>query len=492
MNAETSSRCAAASGIGAAAPEFDALAVDATVTAPRRVRRSDYAGRWLAVIFYPRDFSFVCPTELTAFSARAADFRERGCELLGVSVDSIELHREWFATDPSDGGLGPLQFPLASDPAGDAARAFGVWDAEQKVSHRGLFLIDPDAVLQYAVIHNVSVGRSVDEVLRVLQALQTGGLCPASWTTADGVIDPEAALRPGSVLGHYRIRRHLGSGTFGAVFAAWDLHLERLAALKVLKRNIVESREALLSEARAAARLSHPHVCTIYAVEELDGLPVIVMEHLEGKPLTQVIEDGLDVETAIRLAREIAEGLAAAHEQCVVHGDFKPANVIVTETAGAKILDFGLARSQRCRDPLVDGKPPRAAARLVAGSRDSTAAAVTLDAPRSSGSRNSLRGTPAYMAPEQAEGRAATAASDAYSFGLTLYELLTGRAAYEHTGIVQHLLRLSTADLASELVPHVPPTYQDLLASLLARHPADRPSMSDAARSLRQFARQTP
>lgn len=478
--------------VGAVAPNFDLFCVDSSIAPPRRLTRADYGGRWLAVIFYPHDFSFVCPTELTAFSARAADFRERDCDLLGVSVDSLELHQEWLATPPQEGGLGPLQFPLASDPDGAAAGAFGVWDPAKKVSLRGLFIIDPAGVLQYAVIHNLSVGRSTEEVLRVLDALQTGGLCPSSWIAADGVIDPETALRPGRVVGHYRIRRHLGSGAFGAVFAAWDLHLERQVALKALKRNIVESREALLTEARAAARLNHPHVCTIHAVEEADGLPLIVMEHLEGKPLTQVIQDGLPDDEKVRLAAQIATGLAAAHESQVVHGDFKPGNVIVTAASGPKILDFGLARSQRkCGSATTTffaaptpTKQAPAAPLTLANVHAMETANATLELPGGSESSDSVRGTPAYMAPEQAAGRAATCASDVFSFGLTFYELLTGRGAYEHSGVLQHLLRLNTADLAAELTPQVPPRYRDLLAAMLARDPAQRPSMADVAQQL--------
>jgi eukaryotic-like serine/threonine-protein kinase len=474
--------------VGVAAPAFELMCVDSSGDSPRQVSLGDYRGRWLGVIFYPRDFSFVCPTELTAFSAQVADFRQRGCDLLGVSVDSIPLHREWLATPPGAGGLGPLQYPLASDPSGDAARAFGVWDAEEKVSLRGLFLIDPDGVLQYAVVHNLSVGRSAVEVLRVLDALQSGGLCPASWTSADGVIDPEAALQPGRVVGHYRIRRQLGSGTFGAVFAAWDMHLERLVALKVLKRNIAESRKALLDEARAAARLNHPHVCTIYAVEEADGLPLIVMEHLEGRALSEMIRQPLDEPTALRLAGQIAAGLATAHQYQVVHGDFKPANVIVSGEGIAKILDFGLSRSQRERGGATLA-PRRDELHLAAGNleRLGSGAEATIDLSLGADPRNSLRGTPAYMSPEQAAGEPATPASDAFSFGLALFEMLTGQSAHGELPLVKLIVRLQTADLASELASLVPPRHRELVSALLARAPPHRPTLAAVAQHLARF-----
>ena len=279
--------------IGKAAPDFELQCVSTDDDCARSVSLHHYRGRWLMLFFYPRDFSFVCPTELTTFSARIEDFQHRECEILGLSVDSSDLHLEWLSTPASEGGLGPLQFPLGSDPDGTVAKAYGVWVPEKQVSTRGMFLIDPEGVLQYAVVHNLSVGRTPDEVLRVLDALRTGGLCPASWTSADGTIDLEGALEPGRILGHYRIRKRLGGGAFGSVFAAWDLRLERMVALKVLRSNLFESREATLSEARAAARLNHPYVCSVYAVDEEDGLPTIVMEYLDGQPLSNVIKEEL-------------------------------------------------------------------------------------------------------------------------------------------------------------------------------------------------------
>lgn len=329
--------------VGTAAPSFEVDCVDSARLTPRRVNNLDFLGRWLTLVFYPRDFSFVCPTELTAFSARQAEFQQRECELFGVSVDSIELHQEWLARPESDGGLAHLRFPLGSDVDGALSRAYGVWVDDEEISARGLFIIDPSGDLQYAVIHNLNVGRSVDEVLRVLDGLRTGGLCPASWTTADGTMDVERALKPGSVLGHYRIRSQVGSGTFGTVFAAMDLRLQRIVALKILKRDIVQARESLLIEARSAARLNHPNVCTVYAIDEEEGLPVIAMEYLDGKTLSQLIAEGISRDDAVDIATQIASGLAAAHQQALVHGDLKPANIMVGADGATKILDFGLA-----------------------------------------------------------------------------------------------------------------------------------------------------
>jgi alkyl hydroperoxide reductase subunit AhpC/predicted Ser/Thr protein kinase len=479
--------------VGEPAPTFSLVCVSALDPEPRLVQLGDYSGRWLMLVFYPRDFSFVCPTELTAFSARVADFRERGCDLLGISVDTIELHQEWLTTPPAKGGLGPLQFPLAADVDGRAARSYGVWVVEKELSTRGLFIIDPDGVLQYSVMHNLSVGRSPDEVLRVLDALKTGGLCPASWTSADGTIDPERALQPGRILGHYRIREKLGGGTFGTVFAASDLRLQRMVALKVLKRNVFESREAVLAEARAAAKLNHPHVCTVYAVDEIDGLPVIAMEYLDGRPLSRVIEEGLESKLALDFARQIADGLAAAHQENVVHGDLKPANIIVTKQGTAKILDFGLARSGQ-----VPGSPSRhtnasqpcgpASELSDAGSEDETMVAQAGLASSAAGEEPSevtfIRGTPAYMSPEQASGLRTTPASDVFSLGLVLFEMLTGRRAHSEQSPVKMMLKVQTEDVASELAPRIDEAYRALLTAMLARDADRRPAAADAAQRL--------
>jgi len=467
--------------VGEATPSFVLACADARDLGRQSVCSDDYAGRWAILIFYPRDFSFVCPTELTSFSARWRDFHQRGCELLGISVDPVELHREWLRTPPAEGGLGPLQFPLASDPDGATARAYGVWVEQKQVCTRGLFIIDPDGILQYAVIHNLNVGRSASEALRVVDALQTGALCPASWTSTDGTIDAERALQPGRILGHYRIRQKLGSGTFGTVFAAWDLRLERMVALKVLKRSVHESRDAVLAEARAAAKVNHPYVCTVYAVEEEDGLPLIAMEYLDGRTLSQAIAEGLPRAAAQDLARQIATGLAAAHAQQVVHGDLKPANVIVTGEGTARILDFGLAGRQDTSATARAGAsqdvrptvPNDAATKIVEIEE-------TLAYDRSaSGEAGGIRGTPAYMSPEQAAGRRPTPASDVFAFGLMLFEMLTGRMALSDTSLMTLLARLQNQDLGPRLAPEVDASYRDLLAALLARDAARRPAMSE-------------
>ncbi|MFF2091103.1 peroxiredoxin [Paenibacillus sp. NPDC058174] len=142
---------------------------------------SDYKGKWLVLFFYPLDFTFVCPTEITALSLAAEEFSKLNTEILGVSVDSKHSHRAWINTPVNDNGLGELNFPLAADITKKVASDYGVLIEEEGIALRGLYIIDPQGEVKYQVVNHNDVGRSVDETLRVLQALQSGGLCPMNW-----------------------------------------------------------------------------------------------------------------------------------------------------------------------------------------------------------------------------------------------------------------------------------------------------------------------
>lgn len=146
---------------------------------------ADYRGKWLVLFFYPLDFTFVCPTEITALSDAAAIFSDLDTEILGVSTDSKFSHRAWINTSKEDNGLGKLNFPLAADLTHQVSKEYGVYIENEGVALRGLFIIDPEGELKYQVVNHNDVGRSVDETLRVLQALQSGGLCAANWTPGD-------------------------------------------------------------------------------------------------------------------------------------------------------------------------------------------------------------------------------------------------------------------------------------------------------------------
>ena len=249
---------------------------------------ADYRGRWLVLVFYPSDFSLVCPTELIGLSQRFDEFAEHGCDLLGISCDSVESHERWIATPMSRGGLGGLSFPLASDLDGSVARSYGVYQERQHLAVRGLFIIDPDGLVQYQVVHSLSVGRRSQEVLRVLAALQSGGLCREDWMADSQTIDPFQVIRPGSYFSHYQIEAEAGSGTFARVYRARDLQLDRSVALKVFKPDCPVTPSAALAEARAAAALNHPNLCTIYAVDDSAGVPIISMEYIAGESLSKI------------------------------------------------------------------------------------------------------------------------------------------------------------------------------------------------------------
>jgi len=464
--------------VGRQVPVFDMPCTNPYGTSRGRARSSDYRGRWLALLFYPRDFTFVCPTELIAYSAHIAEFHAQQCQVLGVSVDPVERHEEWLMTPPERGGVGPLRFPLASDVNGKLARAMGVFVADQGVATRGLFLIDPEGVVQYQVVHNLDVGRSTEETLRVLEALGSGGLCPANWARADGTLDPSALLQPGTVLGHYRIRSPIGQGAFGQVLEAWDETLERPVALKVLRGGARINVDAALHEARSAGALNHPGICTVYAVERPEGVPVIAMELLSGKSLDRLLAEGAPSESeARRIARSVAEALVASHEAGVVHGDLKPANVMITDEGRVKLLDFGIAqRHGKSVDPPT---PP--GERDGTTEEDSVAAedrtAGTVSDPRGPGvSEGSLRGTPAYMAPEQISGVPSSQATDAFSFGLILFELATGERAYREDSFLRLLMLVETSDPRA-ILERAPEWARPALAAVLVSEPEQRASM---------------
>ncbi|GAA0494440.1 biofilm-specific peroxidase AhpA [Salinibacillus aidingensis] len=137
--------------------------------------------KWTVLFFYPMDFTFVCPTEITALSDRYEEFEDLDAEVIGASTDTIHTHLAWIKTSREDNGLGDVKYPLAADTNHVVSREYGVIIEEEGVALRGLFIINPEGELMYQTVNHNNIGRSVDETLRVLQALQTGGLCPVNW-----------------------------------------------------------------------------------------------------------------------------------------------------------------------------------------------------------------------------------------------------------------------------------------------------------------------
>lgn len=176
--------------VGQPAPSFRMKTTANLKTLDSVATLEDYRGKWLVLFFYPLDFTFVCPTEILALSDRYEEFQELGADILGVSTDSVYSHRAWLNTPRDMNGIQGTKFPLAADITKEVARAYGVLVEEEGIALRGLFIIDPDGILQYAVINSLNIGRSVDETLRVLQALQTGGLCGSDWKPGQQTLQP--------------------------------------------------------------------------------------------------------------------------------------------------------------------------------------------------------------------------------------------------------------------------------------------------------------
>ena len=168
--------------VGQPAPDFNMPSTKNLETLAENVTLSEYKGKWLILLFYPLDFTFVCPTELIHFSHRLEELNGIGAEVLGISTDSVHSHRAWLKTPQDQNGIEGVKYPLASDVGGKLARQYNILVDEANIALRGLFIINPEGVLQYSVVHDLNIGRSVDETLRVLQGLQTGGLCGADWT----------------------------------------------------------------------------------------------------------------------------------------------------------------------------------------------------------------------------------------------------------------------------------------------------------------------
>ncbi len=205
----------------------------------------------------------------------------------------------------------------------------------------------------------------------------------------------------GTAISHYKIISKLGEGGMGVVYKAEDTKLKRLVALKFLPSLMAGEAEKtrFIHEAQAAAALNHPNICTIYEIDEADGQSLIAMEFVEGQSLKAKIEAGpLKLDEALNIAMQVAEGLQAAHEKKITHRDIKPANIMLTHTGQAKIMDFGLAK--------------------LAGRTIVTKEGTTL-------------GTVAYMSPEQAREEEVDQRTDIWSFGVVLYEMITGQHPFK-------------------------------------------------------------
>jgi serine/threonine protein kinase len=299
-------------------------------------------------------------------------------------------------------------------------------------------------------------------------------------------MDPHAktiVLHPlvGQTLSQYHIEGVLGQGGMGVVYRAHDLKLQRPVALKLLPAGLTgdpERRKRFLLEARAAARISHPAIAQVYDVDEHDGTIFIAMELVEGKTVQDVIGSReLDLLGAIDITLQVASGLAKAHDAGIVHRDIKPANVIQTPDGHVKILDFGLAK---LLDPETTTLAP------AGGVHDfSTLTQTQIGA---------VKGTPAYMSPEQVKGVKADARSDLFSLGIVLFEMATGEVPFRRPTPVEtmHALAFDDTPSMNSLRPNLPAELQRIVSKCLKKRPEDRyPDARTLIEDLRVLRRET-
>src|SRR5271163_647428 len=254
---------------------------------------------------------------------------------------------------------------------------------------------------------------------------------------------------PGQILAErYRIVALAGRGGMGEVYRAEDLRLSQLVAIKFLPQELSQDASALArfhSEVRIARQVSHPNVCRVFDIGDVNGIPFLSMEYVDGEDLASVVRrvGRLSPDKATEVARQICAGMAAAHEKGVIHRDLKPANVMLDGAGKVRVMDFGLAGIAA----RIQGSEIRA-------------------------------GTPAYMAPEQLEGRGVTIKSDIYSLGLILYEILTGKRAFEASTLPELIKLREQGALTnpSTLVKDLDPLIERVMLRCLEKNPALRPA----------------
>ncbi len=268
------------------------------------------------------------------------------------------------------------------------------------------------------------------------------------------------ALTSGTRLGPYEIVAPLGAGGMGEVYRARDTRLDRTVAIKVLPQGLADTpevRQRFEREARAVSSLNHPHICALYDVGNQDGIEYLVMEYLEGETLAARIEKGpMPTADLLRYASQIADALDKAHRQGIVHRDLKPGNVMLTKS-GAKLLDFGLAKGGE----VIQG--------------GDLSSSPTMSRPLTT--QGTIVGTLQYMSPEQLEGKATDTRSDIFSFGAMLYEMATGKKAFEaksHASLIAAIMKEEPRPMR-ELQPMTPLLLEHIVKSCLAKDPDDRP-----------------
>src|SRR5246127_4793777 len=268
-------------------------------------------------------------------------------------------------------------------------------------------------------------------------------------------------LRSGTQLGPYEILSAIGAGGMGEVYRARDTRLERIVAVKILPDHLAdrsELRERFEREARTIASLNHPHICTLFDIGQQDGIDYLVMEYLEGETLARRLQKSpLPLEQVLQYAIEIADALDKAHRKGVTHRDLKPGNIMLTKS-GTKLLDFGLAKLKQ----------------EVAPANVQLSQLPTANDPLTA--QGTIVGTLQYMAPEQLEGKEVDARTDIFAFGVVVYEMATGKKAFEGKSQASVIGAILETDppLMSSLQPMTPPALDRVVKTCLAKEPDGR------------------
>jgi serine/threonine-protein kinase len=282
-------------------------------------------------------------------------------------------------------------------------------------------------------------------------------------------------LRTGTQLGPYEILSAVGAGGMGEVYRARDTRLDRIVAVKILSDHLsdrAELRERFEREARTIASLNHPHICTLHDIGHQHGSDFLVMEYLEGETLAERLKKGpLPLDQVLQYAIEIADALDKAHRKGITHRDLKPGNIMITKS-GTKLLDFGLAKLRG---------PQAAVANLSALPTEGSGLTA----------QGTIVGTLQYMAPEQLEGKEADARTDIFAFGVVVYEMATGKKAFEgksQASLIAKILETDPPPMSS-LQPMTPPAFDRVVKTCLAKEPDNRwQTASDLCRELKWIA----
>jgi eukaryotic-like serine/threonine-protein kinase len=331
-----------------------------------------------------------------------------------------------------------------------------------------------EAFIEKACAGDESLRKEVESLLGYRPAAESLMASPALEVAARELAEEPIADLSGRSLLHYRIEEKIGEGGMGVVYRALDTRLDREVALKLLAPELAGDRnfrERFDREAKVISRLDHPNICALHDVGEQEGVHFLVMQYLAGETLAERLKRGpLPFDRALRHAIEIAEALDTAHRHGIVHRDLKPGNVMLTQT-GTKLLDFGLAKTSPAAGEAAASILPTAGAPIT--------------------KKGAVLGTYQYMAPEQLKGGEADARADIFAFGAVLYEMLTGKRAFEGTnqaGVIAAIMSSEPPPVSSRRTM-TPPALDRLVEHCLAKDPNDRKqSLHDVALELQWLA----